>query len=409
MRIHAICIGNEVLRGHTLNTNLAFIGETLHRHGYELERELCIPDTAAGIQSAVEQELTVADLVITVGGLGPTSDDLTRDSVAAALGLSLHLDAELVLVIEAYLARRGVCVCNEALKVQALVPDGALVLPNRNGTAPGLWCETAEGIVVMLPGPPRELQPIVVDSVMPRLRQLSVPDRLSCELRVCGQPESVVAEKVEAILGQFGGIRPAYCAKPGRIDVLLSTVLSDAGVLDVAVKLVRDAFARSVLPAGCATAAEAVGQMLRNRGWGLGTAESCTGGGIAASITDLPGASDFFRGALVTYANEWKSRLLGVKEETLQVHGAVSAETAGEMLTGLLERHDVQAGIVVTGIAGPAGGTAEKPVGLIYIGTGVGQMRDVRRYVFAGNRQSVRQRTVATALNQLRLNLLECE
>ena len=173
-------------------------------------------------------------------------------------------------------------------------------------------------------------------------------------------------------------------------------------------KQVRDAFGRSVLPAGCASVDEAVGQILRKRGWGLGTAESCTGGGIAASITDLPGASDFFRGALVTYANEWKSWLLGVKEETLRAQGAVSAETADEMLVGLLERDDVQAGIVVTGIAGPAGGTAGKPVGLVYIGTGVGQMRDVRRYVFAGNRQNIRQRTVATALNQLRLNLLGC-
>jgi len=409
VRTHVICIGDEILRGHTLNTNLAFIGEMLDRNGYALDREICIPDRPDVITAAVDRELQDADLVITTGGLGPTSDDVTRDAVAKALGLTLRLDQSVLESIRTYLAERGFRVPDEALHSQAMAPASGAVLPNRNGTAPGLWCASGAKAVVMLPGPPRELRPMFTESVLPRLREFAAPERTGGSLRICGLPESVAAERVETVLAGTPEIRPAYCAQPGGVDVHLTAPARSAEALAAALDRIRRELGAAALPDDCANVAEALGRLLLRRGWRLATAESCTGGGIAAAITENAGASDYFHGSVVTYANEWKSRLLNVKEATLDRFGAVSAETAREMLDGLLALHDVQAGIAVTGVAGPAGGSVEKPVGLVFVGTAVLESRNIRRCVFPGNRRTVRQRTVATALNQLRLDLLQSD
>ena len=406
MRIHVISTGNEILRGHTLNTNLAFIGDALERHGYSLDREVAVPDATAAIRQAVLEALSAADVVITIGGLGPTSDDVTRDVVAAALGLPLQLDEQVLRTIQAFLGARSRCVSSESMRVQAMVPQGAVVLENPNGTAPGLWCRQGGKVVVMLPGPPRELMPMFTASVLPRLAQVGAPSRASAGLNVCGVPEPTVAETVEAVLRDFPGVTPAYCVRFSGVDVYLTTAPDRAPSLDAALARVRAALGHGALPSGCSGLAEDVGRLLRERGLVLAVAESCTGGSLAAAVTSVPGASEFFQGGVVSYANEWKVRLLGVREETLAQCGAVSAETAAEMLAGLLERHAVQAGVAITGIAGPAGGSPEKPVGLVFIGTAAAERRQVRRYQFPGNRETIRQRAVTAALTQLRLDLL---
>ena len=409
MRIHVVCTGTELLIGQTLNTNLLFLGEKLTEAGYAIAQERCVPDAAGEIAGAVAAELQQADIVITIGGLGPTSDDLTRDVVAAHLGVKLHFDPTVYDTIVAYLAGRHVQVPEAALRVQAMVPDGATVLPNRNGTAPGLWCPAPGGkAVVMLPGPPRELQPMFLESVLPRLQARGPAEVFRRAFHLCGIPESTAAEKVEQLLRDFPGIEPAYCAQPYQVTVRLSAKPANREAVETAWKQLVNAFGTAVLPAGAGSLAAAVGALLLERRWWLGTAESCTGGGIAAAVTEVPGASAFFLGGLVTYANTWKSTLLNVRDETLSQHGAVSAEAAGQMLDALFRRYEVDAGIAVTGIAGPSGGTPEKPVGLVYVATGLRSGKaQIEKQQFPGNRETVRARTVTVALNQLRLQLLD--
>lgn len=406
MRIHLICVGNEILLGRTLNTNLAFIGHALGRDGYRVDREVCVPDEPAAITAALRAELSQAAMVITVGGLGPTSDDITRPVVAEALGLQLRLDVDVQARIEAYLAQRHVRIPPEAVRLQAMVPEGASVLPNRTGTAPGLWCPRPGGAVVMLPGPPREFEPMVTECLLPRLRELAPPVAIACTLCACGLPESVVAESVEAALGASRGITPAYCAQPGQVAVRLSAPPDREQDLEEARSAVAARLGDSILPKGVASLPEAVGQLLRAMGYSLATAESCTGGMIAAAMTDAPGASDYFAGSIVSYSNAWKAACLAVKQETLDRHGAVSRETAVEMLDGLRQRHRSDVGVAVTGIAGPGGGTVEKPLGLVFIASGIRGEAEVNRFVFPGDRSSVRLRTTSAALNQLRLQLI---
>jgi nicotinamide-nucleotide amidase len=401
-----ICTGSELLQGHTLNSNLAFLGAQLDGIGLAVSREVSVPDGREAIAAAVLEELRTADVLITVGGLGPTSDDLTREAVAELLGLPLRLDAEVLRAIESYLADRKIRVPAQALRIQAMVPETALALPNLNGTAPGLWCRSGGKTVILLPGPPRELEPMFVESVRPRLQAMCPPQTYRRVIRICGLGESTIAEKVDSLLASFPGIEPAYCATPALVDVRLSAELALQPRLDQAMDQLIALLGNAVLPADCPTLAAAVGAILRQRGWSLATAESCTGGKIAAAMTDQPGASAFFAGAVVAYSNEWKQHALGVRPDSLARYGAVSAEVAREMLDGLLSRYDVDAGIAVTGIAGPSGGTDGKPVGLVYIATGAGHSVQVQRFSFPGNRDSVRTRTAAVALNQLRLQLL---
>jgi len=401
VKIEVICIGTEILLGDTLNTNLAFMGEVLAKAGYELAREICIPDEPPVMRAAIKDSLAAADLVITVGGLGPTADDLTKSVVSELLGLRLVHHAETEERILTRLAKRNITIPDQAIRTQALVPEGANVIVNRNGSAPGLYYKSAESAIVMLPGPPRELRPMFVETVMPCIQQLGAAAWERCVLRVMGMPESAVEKQVIAALAGYQAIMPAYCANPGYVVVRLTAPLSEKEALLGAAESVRTRLGEHVLPAECVSPAAAVGKLLQARGWFLATAESCTGGGIAMALTDIPGASTFFRGSIVSYANEWKHHELGVKAETLAAHGAVSSETVDEMLDGIMNKFGVDAAIAISGIAGPAGGTAEKPVGLVYIGTAVKQKHHVQKCVFSGDRAEVRTRAIGSALRQL--------
>ncbi len=403
MNIQVISIGTEILLGSTVNTNLTYIGTVLDDCGLAIDREVCIPDIRAAIETAVASALSAADVVFTVGGLGPTVDDITRDVVAEALEMPLEYNETEALRIRSYFDKRNIEM-NESMLRQAYVPVGADVVPNDYGTASGLWCKRGGRHVIMLPGPPRELKPMVSNHVMPRLTSIFPPEIARLTISVCGIPESSLEEQVNRILLDFPDVEPAYCVKRDKTDVRLTARETEKTVLQNAVAAVRLAFDDQVIDDDGGLVA-AICRLLRELSWSLATAESCTGGGIGTYITDLAGVSDVFAGSLVTYSNELKTQLLGVRAETLASFGAVSAETAAEMVTGLASRLNVEAGIAVTGIAGPTGGTPEKPVGLVYVATYADGDVWTSEQMFPVDRQRMRDRTVISALNQLRRHL----
>jgi nicotinamide-nucleotide amidase len=402
--IEVICTGSELLLGDTLNTNLSWLGQELAGMGARLVRETCVPDDRASLTEAFATALERSDMVITIGGLGPTRDDLTRPVAASVLGSELVPSPAVAAGIRAFLAGRGLAVPEAAIAVQSEVLAGAQVLANTNGTAPGFWCERDGKVLALLPGPPSEFQTMVRQEVVPRLQPLLLPQFRIAEVQVAGIPESQVAAIVDGLA--LANVEIGYCAKPECITVRLEGAPDSGAQLQLAEDQAREALRPYALPAAAPSLPAAVGQLLLARGYTVATAESCTGGGIAAALTDVAGSSAYLEGAVVSYSNRWKHEFLGVDAATLANHGAVSEETVHEMLTGLLGRYNVNCGIAVSGIAGPGGGTPEKPVGLVFIGTTVGDDQVVRRLVFRGDRAQVRRRTVFAALSQLRMHLL---
>lgn len=402
--IEVICTGNELLLGDTLNTNLSWLGQEVADWGARLVRETCVPDDRAALDEVLRASLKRADLTVVIGGLGPTQDDLTRPVAAAVLGCSLAPSPTVAAAIRAFLAGRRLDVPEAAVAAQSEVLVGTDILANRNGTAPGFWCVTGDRVLALLPGPPPEFQTMVREQVWPRVQPLLEPQFIRAEIQVAGIPESRVAATVEAV--DLKGLAVGYCAKPERITVRLEARPDEAAVLAGVATEVRRALVPYALPAAADTLAAAVGRLLVEQGLTVGTAESCTGGGIAAALTDVPGCSAYFMGAVVSYANRWKEAFLGVPSTTLDQFGAVSEETVLAMLDGLLDHYEVDCGIAVSGVAGPGGGTADKPVGMVVVGTAVGSERLIRVFQFRGDRAEVRRRTVFAALGQLRMTLL---
>jgi len=407
MDIRVICVGDELLTGDTVNTNLAFIGDRLAQLGLSLQSEICVPDDECCIIDALDF-CAYADVVIIVGGLGPTVDDLTRPTVAKFLDRPLRLDPTVRDNIRAYLGARAATLPSDALDIQSQVPDGAQVMPNRNGTAPGLILRRGNTLWALLPGPPRELIPMFNQEFLPVILPLARADWEAVTLHICGMPESAVEKLVRSTLGDANGIHLAFCIKNDNIMVRLSQLCSCRHEnLEQAVKALRNAFGYHLIPPPHQTAAEYLGAILAERGLTVATAESCTGGGVAAALTDVPGASAWFPGALVTYANEWKTQLLGVPKQTIDTHGAVSEQTVHAMLDGLLSTYHTDLGIATSGIAGPSGGTPAKPVGTVVVGVAANKAwREVKTFHFNGLRDSIRARTASTAINLLLANLL---
>ncbi len=408
MDIRVICVGDELLTGDTVNTNLAFIGDRLAQLGLALQGEICAPDDERRIIDALHI-CQNADVVIIVGGLGPTIDDLTRPTVAKFLGRQLQLDPAVRDGIRAYLGVRAASLPADALDVQAQVPEGAQIMPNRNGTAPGLILRHHRTLWALLPGPPRELIPMFNQELLPAILPQTQADWDAVTLHVCGMPESTVEKQVRNTLGDTGGIHLAFCIKNDNIMVRLSQPCSCRHeILEQAVHALRNAFGYHLMPPPHRTAAEYLGAILTERRLTIATAESCTGGGVAAALTDVPGASAWFPGALVTYANDWKTQLLGVPKQTIDTFGAVSEQTVHAMLDGLLNNYHTDLGIATSGIAGPGGGTPDKPVGTVVVGAAAtnNAWREVKTFRFNGLRDSIRARTTATAINLMLANLL---
>lgn len=370
MRIEILNTGTELLLGGTVNTHGAWIGRALFPLGLRATRQTTVPD-GEPIREALEEMVGRCDALIVTGGLGPTSDDLTRELTAEVLGLELITDEAALRSIESFFALRGRPMA-EANKKQALCPVGADVLPNPNGTAPGVYVPPrlngrSRCAVFLLPGPPRELYPMFEAEVVPRLRALAGIEHPPAvlELKFTGIGESDFHQGIDERLAAISGLEFGYCAHIGEVDLRL---IGEPGVLREARAIALDKFADHLINEDGTSMEQTVVRLLRSRGWSMATAESCTGGLIADRLTNVPGASEVFSCGFVTYANEAKTKQLGVCPETLAKHGAVSEEVAREMAEGALREAGVEIAVAVTGIAGPDGGTEEKPVGTAWIG-----------------------------------------
>jgi nicotinamide-nucleotide amidase len=412
MKIEILNTGAELLQGRRLNTHVVWLGRRLVEMGHDVVRQVTVSDTGVMIEEAVREALGRVDGVIVTGGLGPTSDDLTREHVARLLGRPLREDAGIRAKLGEFYASRGRAV-PERVWVQAMVPEGAVVMENRNGTAPGLIFpgEGGRGWLAMLPGPPRELQPMFLEQLMPWMeREYSRGGGYCCvNLRCVGMGESQVEERVEGgLAGCIGrGLEVAYCARPGEVDVRLSARGAGAGaVVAEAVDVVRREVGLCLYAEGEEELESVVIDLLRRGGRTVAVAESCTGGHLADRLTDVPGASECFFGGWVTYSNAAKVRDLGVAEALLLEHGAVSEMVARAMAEGARLRSGADYALAVTGIAGPGGGSEAKPVGTVYMALAKeGETQVVRRHN-PWDRRTFKQATSQQALDLLRLALL---
>ena len=434
MNIELLNTGSELMLGRVLNTHQQWLCRRLADLGYIVTRQVAVPDTAPDIQSAVREALSRADLIVTTGGLGPTSDDLTRDLIAQLLGKKLRLDDAVLDHIKRRFAARNLPMPKNN-EVQALVPEGALVLANPNGTAPGLAMEIkpSEGRVprapnpiqvggsqssplrkqwlILLPGPPRELRPMFDNLVVPLLRRefpLDVP--FVCRtLRTSGIAESLVQEKIEAPLNSLtaAGLGIGYCARTGQVDVRLSARGGDGGkIVHAAEAVVQKILGAQIYGFDDEEMDSVVVRLLTGRKKTLALAESCTGGCIANHVTNVPGASAVFLGCFVTYSNELKRKFLGVHAETLAAHGAVSEAVAREMAEGARRQTGADFALAVTGIAGPGGGTKEKPAGTVFIGLAGEFGTVVERKMNPFERGTFKEVTAWQALEMLRVRLV---
>jgi nicotinamide-nucleotide amidase len=419
MIVELINTGSELMLGRVLNTHQQWLCRQLADLGYVVARQVAVPDTGRDIEQVVREGLARADLVITTGGLGPTSDDLTRDVVAQLLGRPLREDAAVLAHINHFferLKRR----MPERIKVQALVPEGATVLHNPHGTAPGLAMEVRPnpfrpdgktGWVIMLPGPPRELRPMFVDSVVPLLRrELPLASGFVCRtLRTTGIGESMVQEKVAGPLQRWvgEGLDLGYCARPGQVDVRLAALGSGAAQrVREAEAVVRELLGIYIYGVDEDDLEAAIVRLLTERKLTLALAESCTGGCIANRITNVPGASAVLLAGVVSYSNAAKQKFLGVPGETLVQHGAVSEVVAREMADGARRSTQADYALAVTGIAGPSGGTPDKPVGTVFISLAGPSGTIVTRQFNPYDRETFKQVTAQQALDLLRRTIL---
>jgi nicotinamide-nucleotide amidase len=405
-RATIVATGSELVRGDRHDRNGPFLASSLLRLGIDPARITIVGDDAADLEQALREGLD-DDLLVVSGGLGPTHDDRTIELLARAAGVGLHTDEDLAAQIED-ISRRVATRLNRpyadfehGVRKQATIPEGALVV-GLAGTAPAVVLEAEGTVAVALPGPPRELQALwprvlETDPMRRLLERAHVPERRV--LRFYGASESEVAQALAAAGGEGDGVDVTICARDFEIHVdLFVQPGAEARADELEVGLAsRHLFSREETGT-----AELVLSLLRERGLRLATAESCTGGLVAARLTDVPGASDVFAGSIIAYSNEVKAAELGVPEEVLRDHGAVSAETAAAMAEGARARLGVDVAVSVTGIAGPDGGTDEKPVGLVYLHASgpMGERR--RRFDFPGDRATIRGRATVAALHLVR-------
>jgi nicotinamide-nucleotide amidase len=416
--IELINTGSELMLGRVLNTHQQWICRQLADMGRVVQRQVAIADTGKEICAAVREALERADLVIVTGGLGPTSDDLTRELIAEMLGRKLVMNDEIREEIARFFTSRN---RPQPIRteVQALVPEGAIVLPNSQGTAPGLAMEVPPGIyrgtkswLIMLPGPPRELRPMWTEHVVPLLKREFAPaENFVCRtLKTTGIGESRVEEIIVKHLDEQvkGGLEIGYCARTGEVDVRFVCRGTNASAcVAAAEKITRRLLRDHVYGVDDEQLETVIVRLLAERKQTLALAESCTGGFIANRITNVPGASAVLLAGLVTYSNDAKQQFLEVSSSTLKEHGAVSEAVAREMVEGARRRTGADYAISVTGIAGPSGGTPEKPVGTVFIGLATPTTTCVVHKVNSFDRETFKYVTSQQALEILRRAILE--
>ena len=405
-----IAVGSELLGLHRLDTDSLYVTGRLQEIGIDVRAKSIVGDDRRDLAAFVRQALARVDLVITTGGLGPTSDDLTREAVSDVLDVPLDENAEILDAIRARFARRKIQM-PEANRRQAQVPRGAIVLPNLHGTAPGLWIESEGRIVVMLPGPPRELEPMFDVAAMPLLKERSGGRQIRRRVvKITGRPESSVEDIAFPIYSKYqdavAPIETTILASPGQVELHVSARGDDVRVMDEVLEAVVGELAAALSPSVFSVDGRqlevVVGDLLRDRGWRIAAAESCTAGLVLARLTDVPGSSEWVTGGIVAYNNDVKSQDLGVPAEVLAGHGAVSEPVARAMAEGVRDRLGADVGVAVTGIAGPGGGSEAKPVGTVVISVALAGGTVARTFWFIGDRQMIRQQSVLAALDMVR-------
>jgi competence/damage-inducible protein CinA-like protein len=405
--IELIAIGSELLGPCRLDTNALPIAAGLEGLGLALARKTTISDAEADIRCAVNDSLARADIVITTGGLGPTVDDCTRQVLSDCTSIELRYEKKIEDAMRKKFDLRHMDMPDNNLS-QAWVPKEGTWLDNPNGTAPGLLFELPQCIVIALPGPPREMNPMLRKNVIPLLTErYGRDDRvIKRDIGTAVVSESWVDEVLRGVMKDYPNVEVSMLARPGYVDVTLSRRVSinqdGDEELESAHKAAFDALSPSAYADIDATLPEVVGRLLQEKKTTLAVAESCTGGLIGAMLTDIPGSSAYFVAGLCTYANSAKVGQLGVPESLLEEHGAVSAQVAGAMALGVCEKTGADYGLSTTGIAGPEGGTPQKPVGLVYVGVCHCGEVETHELHLAGGRSQVRQRSVAAALDLLR-------
>ena len=410
MKVELITIGDELLLGYTIDTNAAHLARELASVGVSIVRRATVGDEAEDIAAAVKDALDRTGAVITTGGLGPTSDDRTRPAIAELFGRELVPDEERWEALRALWRERGRGEIPLTNRSQIMIPRGATVLTNRHGTAPGLWLEDERGRwCVMLPGVPRELRGMLADELLPRLtsRFAAEPTVVrSRTIRTTGIAESKLAEMLGPMASGVDGLSLAYLPGQEGVDLRLTSRERSAGDSDEALRVatakLRERVSRYAYGEDGADLAAVVLAACENRGLHIAVAESCTGGLLGARLTAIPGSSSVVVGGVIAYSNEVKRDLLGVRWETLEAHGAVSEPVAVEMAAGARDTTGAEIGIAITGVAGPGGGTAEKPVGLVWIAVDLSGTVRTHGSRFIGDRAEIRFRSTQAALDIVR-------
>lgn len=412
MTVELISVGTEILLGNIVNTNAAYLAEKCAALGLSCYHQSVVGDNEQRLEDAIRLALSRSDIVILGGGLGPTKDDLTKEITAKVFEKGLYEDAHTKARITEYFRQVRSSSVTENNWKQALVPEGARVIDNDNGTAPGLILEENRKTAILLPGPPNEMKPMFDRDIAPYLNSLQPEGIYSKMVKVCSVGESRAETMILDLLEQQSNPTIAPYAKTGEVHLRVTARAADEEQAEILMKPVMEELSRRFgdkiyTTREEVTLEEAVVELLKERRFTLTTAESCTGGLLAGRIMNVAGASSVYREGYITYANEAKEKLLGVKRSTLDSYGAVSRETAHEMAEGAANAANADAALSVTGIAGPDGGTVEKPVGLVYIGCCVKGKVRTEEFYLTGNRQKNRDNAVVRALTLLREELLK--
>ncbi len=406
MKAEIIAVGSELLTPDRVDTNSLFLTRELNRLGIRVIHKAVVGDAPEEMRSSFRHALDRADVVVSSGGLGPTDDDRTRETVAELLGRKLRRDDALLRHIQERFRRSGRVMAEINVR-QAMVPEGATILPNPRGTAPGLWLEASGHILILLPGVPSELRAMFDAEVKPRLARLGTSERLfSRDLRVTGLAESEVEQRVSPLYAVYPETETTILAAPTGIQLHPRLWSSDAAkaekVLDEMSERMALALGEYLYSARGETLEEVVARTLTENHATIAAAESCTGGMVAERLTNVPGSSAYFVGGVVCYSNEMKTSFAGVAPELIESKGAVSSEVALALADGIRKRTGATLGVGVTGIAGPGGGTPEKPVGLVYIGIADERGAREKAFRFLGDRDQIRQRATQAALDMVR-------
>lgn len=413
-----IAVGSELLTSDRLDTNSVFLTSRLNDLGITLTYKVVVGDCVGHVSDAIRAGLSAADIVLVTGGLGPTADDVTREAVAAAFGVSLEEHAPSAQVIRERFKARDLEMPKINLR-QALIPNGAEVLVNKLGTAPGLWVRRGDAVCLVLPGPPREMQPMFMEVASRRIDPLCKSERLQrLVIRTCGRPESFIEEATYPVYSRLKDGNPSVetsiLASAGQVDLWLSGRSIDSvvmtRVLDDAASEISRLLGDDLVSIDGSTLEEVVGRLLRESNTSLTIAESCTGGLVFARLTNVPGSSDYLGIGWVVYSNEAKVEMLGVDKELIKAEGAVSELVAVAMARGARIRAKTDFSLAITGIAGPGGGIADKPVGRVFISlAGPAGLSKTKKLNLRGSREEIRSQAALYALDLLRRNLLRVE